>query len=438
MPMDKTQQTAQRARARIPGGTQLLSKRPEMFAPGQWPGYYARAKGAEVWDLDGRRYLDMSLNGIAANVLGFADPDVDAAVRAAIEAGQTSTLNCPEEVELAELLCELHPWADMVRYTRAGGEAMALAVRLARAHTGRDRVAFCGYHGWHDWYLAANLARGSNLDGHLLPGLEPAGVPRALAGTAVPFQFNRPEELDAIAAEDPRGIAAIVLEPARSHEPAPGFLRHVRKVADELGAVLIYDEVSAGFRMTNGGIHLRYGVPPDVAVLAKAMSNGYPMAAVLGREPVMQAAQRSFISSTSWTDRIGPAASLATIRKFRERDVARHLVTCGQAVQRGWTEAAKSAGLPVAVGGIPPLSHFGFEGPQALAMMTLFTQGMLARGYLASGGYNATLAHGPEHIEGYLAAARGVFAEVADAARKGDVEARLKGPVKHGGFRRLA
>ena len=166
------------AKTRIPGGTQLLSKRPEMLLPELWPAYYSKARGVEVWDLDGRRYIDMSYSGLGACVLGAADSDVDEAVRAAIAAGSMSTLNCPEEVELAELLCELHPWAEMVRYARCGGEAMAVAVRIARAHTRRDLVAFCGYHGWHDWYLAANLAEESALDGHLLPGLDPAGVPR--------------------------------------------------------------------------------------------------------------------------------------------------------------------------------------------------------------------------------------------------------------------
>src|SRR2546425_1770446 len=211
----KGQQMAERARERIPGGTQLLSKRPEMFLPGQWPSYYSRAKGVEVWDLDGDKYVDMSYCGIGACVLGFADPDVDSAVRAAIESGTMTTLNCPEDVELADLLCELHPWADMVRYARGGGEAMAIAIRIARARTGRDKIAFCGYHGWQDWYLSANLANGDALDGHLLPGLEPAGVPRGLAGTALPFGYNKFEELKGIISTHRNDLAAIVMEPVR-------------------------------------------------------------------------------------------------------------------------------------------------------------------------------------------------------------------------------
>jgi glutamate-1-semialdehyde aminotransferase len=428
-----------RARRRIPGGTQLLSKRPEMFLPEQWPAYYARAKGCEVWDLDGRRYVDMSIAAVGSCPLGFADDDVDAAVKAAVDAGSMATLNAPEEVELADLLCELHPWAEMVRYARCGGEAMAMAVRIARASTGRDKVAFCGYHGWHDWYLAANLARDGNLDGHLLPGLEPAGVPRSLVGTALPFAYNRTEELDAIVAEHGRELAAIVMEPERHASPAPGFLEHVRARATETGAVLVFDEITAGFRMNVGGAHLRYGVEPDVAVFAKAMSNGFPMAAVIGRRPVMEAAQRTFISSTYFTDRIGPAAALATIGKMRREDVPRHLVAVGNRVREGWGALAREHGLDVSVKGMPPLSTFGLDHADAApALSTLFTQEMLDRGFLASKAFYATYAHEPRHVDAYLEAADAAFAELRSALDAGDVEKRLRGPVQHTGFRRLA
>jgi glutamate-1-semialdehyde 2,1-aminomutase len=433
----KTQAMGQRARTRIAGGTQLLSKRPEMFAPGQWPGYYSKAKGAETWDLDGNKYVDMSIFGVGACVLGFADPDVDAAVHAAIDAGSMATLNCPEEIELADLLCEIHPWADMVRYGRSGGEAMGIAVRIARAHTGRDKVAFCGYHGWHDWYLAANLSQGDTLDGHLLPGLDPAGVPRGLAGTALPFRYNQLDELEAIAANNPDQLAAIVMEPVRSRDPEPGFLEGVREIANRIGAVMIFDEVTSGLRMNSGGIHLRYGVSPDIAVFAKAMGNGYPIAAVIGIGSVMQAAQTTFISSTSWTERIGPVAALATIRKHRELDVASHLIATGERIQSGWQIAADGAGLKIHVSGIPPLSHVGFEYPNGQAIGTLFTQLMLERGFLAGKAFYASYAHQDVHIESYLEAVRDVFAILAAAVERNEVEKQLLGPVAHSGFHRL-
>lgn len=426
-----------KAKNRIPGGTQLLSKRPEMLLPDQWPSYYSKAKGAEVWDLDGNRYVDMCYNGIGACILGAADPEVNEAVGKVIENGSMSTLNSPEEVELADLLCELHPWADMVRYARCGGEAMAIAVRIARANTGKDRVAFCGYHGWHDWYLSANLAEESALDGHLLPGLKPAGVPRGLLGTAMPFEYNHIDELEAIVSRHRGELAAIVMEPIRDHDPAPGFLEGVRRLADEAGAVMVVDEVSAGFRLNSGGAHLIYGIDADMAVFAKAMSNGYPMAAIIGRGSVMESAQKSFISSTYWTERIGPAAALATIRKHQREKVHEHLIRIGSKVQAGWQEVAAQTGISVHVGGIPPLSHFAMEMEDSQTAHTLFTQIMLEKGFLATRGFYPTYAHRDDHVEQYLAAVREAFERIADAARQGTLSSLLKGPVAHTGFRRL-
>jgi glutamate-1-semialdehyde 2,1-aminomutase len=432
------QQLYLKAKKRIPGGTQLLSKRPEMFLPDQWPSYFSRAQGVEVWDLDGNRFIDMSHNSVGACILGVGDPEVDAAVKGAIEAGTMSTLNCPEEVELADLLCELHPWAEMVRFARGGGEAMAVAVRIARAHTGREVVAFCGYHGWHDWYLSANLAEESVLDGHLLPGLAPTGVPRGLLGTALPFRYNHLEELQKIAAVNRDGLAAVVMEPLRDREPEPGFVEGVREIATKAGAVLIVDEVSAGFRLNTGGAHLLYGFEPDLAVFAKAMSNGYPMAAVIGRGPVMDAAQKTFISSTYWSERIGPVAALATIRKHRRCEVAKHLVAIGMRVQAGWQQAASRQGLAIEVGGIPPLSHFIIQGDRSQEAHTLFTQMMLERGILASRGFYATYAHQDGHVETYLSAVAEVFDTIAKALNEDKIQDLLKGPVAHSGFRRLA
>jgi glutamate-1-semialdehyde 2,1-aminomutase len=426
-----------RARRIIPGGTQLLSKRPELYLPDQWPTYYRTAKGAEVTDLDGRTYLDMSAAGIGATVLGFADPDVDAAVKSAIDNGTMSTLNCAEEVELAELLIGLHPWAEMVRFGRAGGEAMAVATRIARAASGREVVAFCGYHGWHDWYLSANLAQDTALDGHLLPGLEPAGVPRGLAGLMQPFHYGRLDELKAIVAEHGPRLAAIVMEPVRSGEPPPEFLSGVRQIADETGAVLVFDEVTSGFRLNTGGAHLVYGIEPDIAVFAKAIANGYPMAAIIGRAKIMDAAQSTFISSTAWTERVGFAAALATLRKHHDLNVGRHLTRIGRRIQEAWRDAATAAKLPIEVSGIPPLGHFAFQVEEPQSARTLFTQMMLDRGFLASPSFYTMYAHTDEHVDRYASAVREVFAELSTAIANRSVQQLLRGPVAHSGFSRL-
>lgn len=427
----------QRAKYLIPGGTQLLSKRPEMFLPGQWPAYYAQAKGVEVVDLDGLRYIDMSLMGVGACVLGYADPDVDEAVKTAVDQGVMCTLNAPEEVLLGELLCELHPWAQMVRYAKSGGEAMAIAVRIARAHTRRDRVAFCGYHGWSDWYLAANLGTEHALDGHLLPGLDPAGVPRGLQGTALPFHYNRLDELKNIVDAHRTELAAIVLEPQRGQEPEEGFLEEVRDLATEIGAVLIFDEITTGFRVTTGGIHLTLGVNPDVAVFAKAMANGYPMAAVIGRSEVMEDAQSTFISSTNWTERTGLAAALATIRKHRRGHVAAHIMAIGNMVKTGWEKMAHHAGLPLSHDGLPSLAHFRFDHEENLALVSLFSQAMLAKGFLAGDQCKPSFAHQADHVEEYLEAVSEAFRILVEAVAWGNVTGYLQGPVAQRGFYRL-
>lgn len=426
----------QHAKARIPGMTQLLSKRPDLFSFGVWPGYYSRAAGCEVWDLDGNKYLDMSISGIGANVLGYADPDVDAAVREAIAAGSSSSLNCPEEVELADLLCEIHPWAEKVRYARTGGESMAVAVRIARAHTGRDKVAFCGYHGWSDWYLAANVGTENALGEHLIPGLEPAGVPRGLAGTALPFRYNHLDELQQIVERHGQDIAAVVMEPIRNAQPDPGFLAGVRQLAHDCGAVLVFDEISSGLRMNSGGAHLLFGVAPDIAVLSKALGNGYAIAAVIGSGHVMDAAQRTFISSTCWTERVGPSAALATLRKHRHVDAGAHLMALGTAVQQGWRQLGEKHGLLLDVGGIPPLSHFAFE-QEAPVAKAYFVQLMADQGILASTLFYPMYAHHSRHVTTYLEACDAAFGRVSEALRVGDIASRLRGQPAVSGFRRL-
>lgn len=425
------------ARRLIPGGTQLLSKRPEMFLPDGWPSYYASAKGISVTDLDGNTFRDFAIGGVGATVLGYADPDVDTAVKAVIDTGSMSTLNGPEEVILAERLTDLHPWADMARFSRAGGEAMAIAVRIARAHTKRATIAFCGYHGWHDWYLSANLAEDSALDGHLLPGLEPTGVPRGLKGLMQPFHYNNLAELRQIASGSGSDLAAIVMEPVRDSDPEPGFLEGVREIADQTGAVLILDEVTSGFRVNTGGIHLKFGLEPDMAIFAKALGNGYPMSAIIGRGEIMQAAQDTFISSTVWTERTGPAAALAVLDRYAREDIPARLVANGQGVKQAWRDAAAHTGLTVHVGGLDPLAHLGFDGDNAPAQRTLFTQEMLDRGFLAGGAFYAMAAHTPDDIADYADACREVFGLIASALATGSVEGRLRGPVAHSGFKRL-
>jgi glutamate-1-semialdehyde 2,1-aminomutase len=413
----------------------LLSKRAEMFLPDQWPAYFSRAKGCRVWDLDGRELIDMSIMGIGTNLLGYGHPEVDGAVAATVAAGNMSTLNCPEEVWLAERLVGLHPWAEMARFARSGGEANAIAIRIARAATGRDTVAICGYHGWHDWYLATNLQNASGLEEHLLPGLEPNGVPSTLAGTVQPFSFNRLDQLEAIASR--HALAAVKMEVQRTQPPDTGFLEGVRELCNRLGIVLIFDECTSGFRETFGGLHLKYGVEPDMAMFGKALGNGYAITATIGRRAVMEAAQTSFISSTFWTERIGPTAALKTLEVMERQRSWEQITSIGLHLRSRWHELAACHGICITHHGLPALTGFTIQSPQALAYKTLITQEMLKKGYLAATSCYVSLAHTPDVLEPYLDALGQVFALIAECEAGRSIDEFLEGPVCHDGFKRL-
>jgi len=433
--MGTGQKLWKRAKQVIPGGNMLLSKRAEMFLPEQWPAYFSKAKGCTVWDLDGNAYTDMCIMGIGTNTLGYGHPAVDDAVRATINSGNMSTFNCPEEVYLAEKLIELHPWADMARFARSGGEANAIAIRIARAASGRDKVAICGYHGWHDWYLSANLGDDKSLDGHLLPGLEPKGVPRNLKGTVFPFGYNDYEGLEQLVKDQDIGV--IKMEVSRNTGPQDGFLQKVRKLATERNIVLIFDECTSGFRETFGGLHKKYGVEPDMAMFGKALGNGYAITATIGKREIMNAAQSTFISSTFWTERIGPTAALKTLEVMERLKSWEVITSTGTSIRKRWDELAQKHALTLEHWGIPALTGFTFKSPRAIEYKTLLTQEMLAKGYLASNSVYVCTEHTTEVVDGYFDALDPVFGLIKECEEGRDVMALLKGPVCHAGFKRL-
>jgi len=286
--------------------------------------------------------------------------------------------------------------------------------------------------------LAANLADDKALDGHLLSGLKPKGVPRALKGTAIPFNYNDKNTFIKLIDKHRRNIAAVVMEPIRNYYPEERFLETIREVTRKEGIVLIFDEITSGWRLTVGGAHLIFKIEPDICVFAKAISNGYPMAAIIGKKKIMEAIQGTFVSSTYWTERIGPMAALATIKKLEKGNVPAYLESIGKKVQEGWKELAKKYNLNIIVSGIYPLGHFYFNyGDNSLILKTLFTQLMLEKGFLATTAFYASYAHKEEYVENYLKAVDEVFAFISKTIQKGNPEKYLKGPVCHAGFRRL-
>jgi len=425
-----------KAKKIIPGGTMLLSKRPELFLPENWPSYFSKTKGCQVWDLDDNEYTDMSIMGIGTNTLGYGNDEVDAAVMETVKKGNMSTLSCPEEVYLAEKLIEINPWADMVRFARSGGEANSIAIRIARAAVGKDKVAICGYHGWHDWYLSANHNEGDELSGHLLPGLTPNGVPKNLKDTVYPFHYNNFEELLKIV--DQNDIGVIKMEVVRNFGPEDNFLQKVRDLATTRNIVLVFDECTSGFRETFGGIYKKYGVEPDMAMYGKTIGNGYALTAVVGKRSVMEAAQKTFISSTFWTERIGPTAALATLKVMEQTKSWETITEQGKKMQKGWSDLAKKNEIDITINGIPSLSTYSFNSDHGMEYKTFVTQEMLKKGFLASTNFYACIAHTDDKISAYFDALDDVYHTISQCEKGNKIISELlEGPVCHSGFKRL-
>lgn len=435
--MNVGQSLWKRAICCIPGGNGLLSKRPDRYAPDIWPTYFNRAEGCEIWDLDGNKYIDMAQMGIGSAILGYANDELNSAVNAVISDGVSTTLNAPEEVYLAERLLDLSEFAGGVRFARTGGEAMAMAVRIARAYSGRDKIAFSGYHGWCDWYLATNLTGENNLSEHLLPGLVPKGVPKSLANTALPFRYNDVEDFKRLIDANP-DVGVIVIEGARYDFPTQDFLNEIQTVARERDIVIVVDEITSGWRMTDGGVYKLNGFNPDIVVYGKAMGGGFAISALVGRHEIMDEAQNTFISSTFWTERVGFVAALKTIEILTRDKVWEHLIRIGAKIGDGWEDLGLKHGLNIHVTDFKPLITMKFDyGDRNAAIETFFIQEMLKRGYLAATSVYVSYSHTHPIVDEYLNNVDVVFGIMAKAINTESVERKLETKVREEGFKRL-
>jgi len=422
----------------IPGLSGLLGKRPEMYLPGgNWPTYYKKAKGVTIWGIDKKKYLDFTMVGIGTSVLGYSDKDINFAAINAIKSGSMTTLNPFEDVELAEELLKIHSWAGSVKFARTGGESMSIAVRLSRAFTKKDKVLFCGYHGWQDWYLSANLKSNKKLNEHLLPGLEPLGVPKGLIGSVIPFRFNNWQDLEKVVKKNAKNCAAIVLEPCREKFPDKEYLHELRRIADKNNCVLIFDEITSGWRINTGGAHQKFKIEPDIVVYGKTIANGIPMGAIVGRKKILSLALKSFISSTFWTEKVGPACALTFIKKHRKLNVGKKLNNIGLKIKKVWRDAAKKNNLEIEINGINPLATFKLKTKNWPETITYFNQEMLKKNILASDRCYANLKHDDKSIKIYKNACEEIFCKISNLEKKGIIKKKLDGPVKQMGFKRL-
>jgi glutamate-1-semialdehyde 2,1-aminomutase len=435
IPLGAGQKLYKKAKKIIPGGTMLLSKKPEMFAPEIWPAYFSKAKGINVWDLDGKKYTDYSIMGIGTNILGYGRKEIDSAVRSTISKGNMSTLNCPEEVYLAEELIKMNPWAGMVRFARSGGEANAISIRIARAASNRDKVAVCGYHGWHDWYLSANLGDTEKLDGHLLPGLDPLGVPRSLRGLTIPFDYGDTSRIEELITSNT--LAAVKMEVSRTSKPDIKFLKKIRELTLKHNTVLIFDECTSGFRECYGGLYKKYNINPDMVMYGKTLGNGYAITAVVGTEEVMSAAQDSFISSTFWTERIGPVAALKNLEILKKEKPWIVMNKQAQKIRNIWNEIDKEFNLGIQINGLPVLSNFTIDHPDWNKYKTFISQEGLRNNMLLSNSIYVSVLHSDDALEKYRKVFRKICKEIDSFKNGKSVDECLQGPICQVGFKRL-
>lgn len=434
--MINSQKILKNSKKIIPGGNQLLSKRSEMFAPKVWPTYFKRAKGCEIWDLNNKKFFDFAGMGVTACILGYANNYVNRKVKKSIDNASLTSLNSLDEIKLAKRLIRIHKWSEMAKFCKSGGEACMVAIRLARSYSKKPNIAFCGYHGWHDWYLSANLNNKNNLNSQLLPGLKTLGVDKNLKKTIYPFFYNNIKSLKKILTKK-NNIGIIILEPMRFEKPKEKFLQKVKSIAKKNNLILIFDEITSGFHDNYGGLHLKLGVDPDLAIFGKAIGNGFPISAILGKKKIMSLANKSFISSTMWTEQVGFAAANATLDELSKKKINSKNIKIGKKIKNIWLKSAKKNNLNISIGGIDSLPSFKFNYKDQQMIATYFTREMLKLKFLANTAPAVTISYKNHILLRYEKAVEVVFKKIASFVNFKKKIPLKKNEIKLTNFRRL-
>jgi len=396
----------------IPTGNSFLSKNPSRFPVKNWPIYFHKSKGCKIWDLNNKKYYDFSFMGVGTNILGYSDNEINKKVIDCIKKGNVTTLNCPEEVEFSKLIVKIHPWSKMVKFAKTGAEANAIAVRLARAFNKKNKIIVCGYHGWHDWYLAAKLKKKNILDTHLFPSLKVDGVPNFLKGSTYAVKYNDLDIIKLILKKD-KDISAIIMEVERDQKPKSNYLNSIRKICDQNNICLIFDECTSGFRETYGGIHLKYNVNPDLAMFGKAISNGNSLTAVIGKKKIMEKAKNTFMSSTFWSDRVGFVAGLATLKKMKKIKSWTIINKKGKLIKKKLTEIANKNKLNIQFWGTTSLIKFEIVNIQFKEYKNFIISEMLKRKFLAGNTIYVSTTHTDKLINLYINEMDRIFKKIS-------------------------
>ena len=409
------------AKTVIPGGTTLFSKRSELHLPNKWPAYFTKANKINIWDLKGNKFLDMFF-AVGTSILGYKNNNIDKSVLKNINKGNLTTLNCPEEVLLAKQIIQHHPWSSMAKFTRGGGEANALAIRIARSNTKKKNVAFCGYHGWHDWYLSSNIGSKKNLDQHLMSGLNYEGIPENLKDTSFPFPYNDFEYLLKLIKK--KNIGIIKMEVMRNLEPQDNYLQKIRKICNEKKIILIFDECTSGYRENMGGIHLKYKINPDMAIFGKSLGSGYAINAIIGKKHIMKKAENTFVSSTFWGERIGYTAALSSIKEFKRLNVFKKIENNGKLIKSIWLDLSKKHNVPIKVKGRNCILSFEFF-KNHTQRKTYLTQEMLKNKILATNLIYITIFHNKKNIKKYIKILEKVFSDISKKNIKNILKSKI-------------
>ncbi len=398
--MNKNKKLWKKSKSIILRGNSLFSKNPENYSK-DWPAYFDKAKDCTIWSLDNKKYIDFSYMGIGTNILGYSNSKIDNHVKKIISKGTMSTLNCVEEVSLSQKLIRMHKWSSMCKFTRTGAEASAVAIRIGRIFSKKNKIAICGYHGWHDWYLSVNLNGKKKLDTHLFKNLNIEGVDKNLKNSSVAFKYNDLDSFKKIVKEN-KDIGVVIMEVERFEEVKKDFLKFIRDYTKKKKITLIFDECTSGFRQTFGGLHLKYKINPDICILGKALGNGYPINAVIGNKQVMQKAKNSFISSTFWSDRIGPSAALKTLEIMEKERSWLKLIKLGKFFKKKFKLILSKYNIDGNIIGNGSLLQIKLNKVSDTDLKKYLSSEMLKNNILASNVIYLSIAHTEKLLEKYF------------------------------------
>ena len=413
---DKSTAQLSRAELSIPLGSQTFSKSKTQYPVGISPLYASKSKGAYLWDIDGNKYIDL-VNSLAAVTLGYGDKGLQKSILKQLKLGVSLSLPTKIESEVAELVIDLVPSAEMVRFSKNGSDATSAAIRLARAFTGRDQIVACGYHGWHDWYIGTTSRN--------------KGIPAPVSALTHNFQFNNIESLKNVLTLNEGKVAAVIIEPMNDTYPQPGFLEEVQTLAKKAGAVLIFDEVITGFRFSKGGAQELFNVTPDLSTFGKGIANGFPLSAVVGRREIMKEMENVFISGTFGGELLSLTAAKYVLQKHQKDEICEDLINKGNLLSDLTNELIDSFGLSnvVSLSGHPTWKFLKWNKSSeysAAEIKTFFMQEIFQEGVLVLNSHNISQAHDKKIIMKIVGTYSKVFGRIAKAISKGSLREELR------------